>query len=237
VALFVAALILRRMGQFTETGPVQETSIRERIKPQLDERLAEGRAAMERGLFQSAAEDLEVALRIRSEHPLLLNWPAYRELTQLHLQAALLADRLPESLEAMLRRLSFQDNREAQALFQRHYRGKGVIFHATVRRDAAGRYHTDYRQSAGDPRAQLALGDLQLFASLPLSAPQQLLFGARLESAKPQATGEWRIGFQPESAVLFTFAQAAKACFTRPPPDKELEALLDRQAGWLAEIP
>src|SRR3989442_1095881 len=140
-------------------------------------------------------------------------WEENQRLTALYRQAALLADLLTESLEEILNRIDGLEYKEGQSAFARRYRGKAVVFYATVRQDAAGRHQMDYRLLG--PRrkaARLELADLKLLHALPLQEPQLLLFGARLDKVSRDPAGAWAFSLEPESGILITHPGAAAAC-------------------------
>jgi hypothetical protein len=204
---------------------------------ELRDQFAAGQGALNQGNFQSALEHLEEAQKIRKAHPRLLRAPESRDLTQVHQQAELLANLLTESLEEILRRLDGLDVHERSAVFARHYQHRAVVFFTTVRRDAAGRYLMDYRIFDGRQEARLELGELKLLQVLPLQDPQQLLFGFRVAEVRREPAGTWVIAAEPDSGVVFTNLGAAAACSFLPVDDLQLQEVVRRQAGWLAELP
>jgi hypothetical protein len=204
----------------------------------LGQHLEAGRDALAKGKFLRAATELEAAQAIRAKHPELLSPAERRELTQLHRQANLLAGLLSESLEEILlhaAELVPPDDQEWQRLFGERYRGKALIFETEVQRVAAGHYQVGYAVWVRGRRAQLDLGDLQMFRALPLQESQRLLFGVRLADIRLEAEGIWVVRVEPSSGVLLTHLEAAAACCSLPAA--ELEPLVGRQAQWLANLP
>jgi hypothetical protein len=199
-------------------------------------RMATGAQALGEGNSQLAVDELEAAQQLVRRHPQLLSKDETRQLAQLHRQATLLADLLTESLGELLSRATGLEEREWQAVFQRRYFGKAVLFDAEVRRDAAGQYQLGYRLWAGLEPSRAAIEELQLLAQLPLEKPQRLLFGARLAAIRREPPGIWVVRFAPGSGVLLTHPGAVTACLFNP-PDGELRQVLQLQQAWLAELP
>jgi hypothetical protein len=202
---------------------------------ELREAVAAGQRAMRDGNFQSAVEEFDHAAALLRRHPGLLPAVETSRLQHLQAQANLLADLLTESLEEILHRLEGQEVREGQAAFARRYRGKSVVFFSRVRRDAAGRYEIDYHLESDGRPAHLDLGAVKLLQSLPLQAPELLLFGVRLEGVRRENSGGWLIQLQPASGILITDLGAAEACCFAPLDRDSLPAVLQRQAAWLRE--
>jgi hypothetical protein len=199
-------------------------------------RIVAGAKALGEGNSQLAVDELEVARQLVRRHPHLVSKGEARQLAQLHNQATLLADLLTESLGELLSRAVGLEEREWQAVFQRRYSGKAVLFDAEVRRDGAGQYQLGYRLWAGLEPGRAAIEDLTLLANLPLEKPQRLLFGARLAAIRREPPGIWVVRFDPGSGVLLTHAGAVTACLFNP-PDAELQQVLALQEMWLAELP
>jgi hypothetical protein len=199
----------------------------------LRQNLATGQRALDEGDFESAADALNAAQVNLARSPNLLSSPETRELVQLQRQAALLNDLLTDSLEDILRLLDGLPDRVAQSAFVRRYQGKSVVFYARVRRDAAGQYDMDYRIMVGGREAQLQLGTLKLLQGLPLQERRQMLFGARLASARRERDGQWTVSLEPDSGVLITHKGAAAACCFQPPDAELLQETLRQQAEWL----
>jgi hypothetical protein len=183
-------------------------------------------------------QELEPAQEILAQHPDLLSLAERRELTQLHRQAALLANLRWESLEEILQHaadLIHQDEQEWRRVFAERYRGKAIVFDAEVHGEGAGQYQIHYAVFVRGRQARLDLANLQLFKGLPLQQPQRLLFGMRLADIRLEAEGLWAIRFAPDSGVLLTDLGAATACCSQP--EEELKDLVERQAEWLANRP
>lgn len=201
--------------------------------------LETGRGALSQGKVHLAQRELSDAVALARHFPAALTMSERRQLTQLHRQAALLAELLAEPLEDILRRaadLTDLDEHEWQAAFRARYRGRAIIIEDEVRRDSGGQYRLPgYKVLVRGKPALLELGDLQLLHKLPLENPQRLLLGARLASIERAPGGAWTVRFQPDSGVLLTDFGAAAICSSLPPA--ELRVILERQAAWLAELP
>jgi hypothetical protein len=229
----MVGVILLRIGGKSPVDEFSAAEHRERIR----DHIGAGQQAWVDGNFQSAAQEFHAAAGLRACYPRLLSGSENRELTQLVQQATLLADLLRQPLEEILRGFNERPEREARAVFERHYRGKGVIFYARFRRDAGGTYHTDYRLFDGRQEASLELSDLQLLQKLPLHEPQQMLFGARLAGVRREAVGGWVVSLVPDSGVLLTDPRAATACCLPAMRDGQFPEVLARQAAWSTELP
>jgi hypothetical protein len=202
------------------------------------QRLEAGREALVQGKYRLALRELEAARALREQHPDALPAADRRRLTQLHRQAALLADLLTEPLEDILRQaadLTDLDEREWQDLFADRYRGRSVIFDARVRAEASGDFQLDYAVFCRDRRVRLELANVQLLHRLPLQQPQRLLLGLRLASVRREAGGGWAIGFEADGAVLLTDPDVAAACCGQPA--EEVREVVQRQAEWLTRGP
>jgi hypothetical protein len=199
--------------------------------------IEEGRKALAAGNFRMAREYLNQARELHQRNPGLLAPAQARELQQLQLQAALLADLLKESLQQVLGNAVKVEGPEWQAIFTDDYRGKAIVFDGRFRRDVNGHVHlTGFFVFIGNEETRLEWNNLRILQHLPLQEPQRLLLGVRLASARREEGGRWVIRFDPDSGVLLTDPGAATAC-TLLPPDAELHEVLQRQADWLAEQP
>jgi hypothetical protein len=203
---------------------------------EIEARIAAGQQAISEGKMHRAAQEFDVAQQLLSQDPNSLSAARTRELRQLQRQAHVLTDLLSESLDELLLRASRSQEDEWQAQFQQRYRGAGkanaVIFDVQVRRDGAGQFQHDWHLQAGVEPARLEISDLKILHGLPLQQPQRLLFGARLDHVMREQNGVWVVRFDPDSGVLLTDEQAARACCP-PSMDKELPGLLEQQRKWL----
>jgi hypothetical protein len=227
---FVAAtvFVLTRYG---DSGAVSQTAVN--LPAELDAHRQAGIQALGDGHFQVALDELKAAKEISDRHLEFLPARERRELAQLLLQADLLSDLLSESLREILVRAAGLDDREWEAVFNRRYRDKAVVFEADVRLDASRRYHLDYALHLDREPGRIELGDLKLLASLPLHTPQHLLFGGRLASIRREPPGPtWVVRFQPDQGVLLTDPGAARACGL-PVEEPEIRKTLEKQAVWV----
>jgi hypothetical protein len=200
----------------------------------IGQRIDAGRMALAQGKFVLAVRELDAAQDLQRQNPGLLSHAERRELTQLHRQAALLANLLPESLEEILRHgaeLVHQDEQEWQGVFADRYRGKAIVFDAEVQRDRDGSFQISYTVFVRGREARLDLTNVRLFNSLLMQEPRRLLFGLRLAEIHLEAEGMWVIGFEPDSGVLLTDLGAAAACCSQP--EEDLRDLVERQTEWL----
>jgi hypothetical protein len=184
------------------------------------------------GKFRLAKDQLQRAVGLLGQQP----GPRAREVSQLHRQAALLADLLTEPLGGILQSAATQHEEEWEAQFARDYLMRSVVFDADVSRDGAGQLRLDFHVQAGAEPARIDVNDLKLLAKLPRDRPPRLLFGARLAHIAREAPGVWVVRFDPDSGVLFTDPGAVGAACPGP-TDEELAALLRRQKQWLDELP
>jgi len=229
VVLFYVLLLASLRQRGSSTGPVRAEQVRSRIQA--------GQQALAEGKYRLAVEELSTARQLRDQRPQLLTARENRELNQLYRQAALLDNLLDKSLQEILSLAQREHDQEWPAQFAGRYKGKAVIFYDRVRRDATGAHRLlVYEVRVGDEVAHVELADLKLLSSLPLDKSPRLLFGARLASVSREAPGPWVIRFEPDSGVLLTDPGAVASCCP-PPWDEELQAVLKRQAEWLADLP
>jgi hypothetical protein len=216
----------------------KETSLPGKDQEELQTRIREGEIALRDGDFLSAFLEFDTARTLlnRSGRPLVKH--DRNRIQHLHKQAELLANLLKDPLEEMLSFLDGGNEQERQRRFEQYYWNKSVVFYDTVRRDATGQVHIDYRLVDGrGEEARLELSHLDLFRDLPLGTPHQLLFGARLESVRRDPVrGSWVISFRTDSGVLITHQGAARACCFQPPDPNLLDQVIDKQASWVAEL-
>jgi hypothetical protein len=203
----------------------------------IHQRIEAGRKALAQGKFRMAASELEAARTMRDRRPELLSPAERRQLTQWHRQAVLLANLSSTSLEEILHHALdlAPDEQEWQRVFAQSYQGKGVIFDAEVRREAARTYRLEYTVFVNDKPAVIDLANVQLLGTLPLDKPQRLLFGVRLAGIRAEAEGTWVVRFEPDSGVLLTDLDAAVAACAQPA--EELNEVVQRQAEWMASAP
>jgi hypothetical protein len=195
-----------------------------------------GEQALREGRMRRAVEEFDAAQHLVSQNPSSLPLAEARALRRLQRQAHLLADLLTEPLGEILLHAARSQEDEWQAQFQQRYKGpdkaNAVVFAMEVRRDGAGGYTHDWHLHAGDEPARLEIGDLTLLRDLPLEQPRLLLFGARLGKLAREQNGVWMVRFEPDSGVLLTDLEVARACCP-PAMYDELQALLDQQRLWI----
>ncbi len=208
---------------------------REQIMPHIDA----GRHALADGDFSRAAQELSSARTLRDDGPQCLSAEESRQLTQLDQQAALLADRVHDSLDQVLARWAALPDRDWKAVFQNNYRGKALVLDINVRRDAARQYEVSVRERVGTEPLRLDLHDLKLLQYLPLNDRQRVLLAARLANIRRDVIDNrllWIVQLEPDSGVLLTDPGAVKAAYPQA-VDGGLDELLKRQAAWAAEAP
>jgi hypothetical protein len=192
--------------------------------------------AIREGRMRRAAEEFDAALLLVSQNPQSLSLAETRALKRSRQQAHLLADLSSESIGEIALHAARSQEDEWQAQFQQRYKGPGkanaVVFDMRVHRDGAGGYDHDWHVKAGEEPARLEIGDLTILHDLPLDQPRRLLFGARLGKVAREQNGVWVIRFEPDSGVLLTDLDAARACCPAAMYD-ELPALLEQQRQWI----
>jgi hypothetical protein len=240
--ILVYAAVLRSLQPSTHVSRARESP------PDFDAQVQSGRKALAAGKFRLAADELQQAVGLLETHPERRRGAEGRDVTQLHRQAALLADLLTEPLGGILHSAKGMPEEEWEAQFASRYRGHAVIFDADVTRDGAGQYRLDYQLMTDErrpapeegrrdePPPRIEVGDLRLLAALPRDRPPRLLFGARLASVAREPPGVWVIRFEPDSGVLLTDPAVVAACCP-PPVDEDLLAVSRRQKAWLDEFP
>lgn len=198
---------------------------------QLRRQLADGRQALARGSFQQAAAILVGARTLLPSPGEGTFAVEVRDLERLAPQAEMLADLSTESLGEIVERLANLEESERQALMQRRYRGKALIFDTEFRRDAAGRVHVGYIVAGGPHRAVLEMSDLKVLVPLPLDRPTRLFLGVRLSEIERGASGHWIARFVADSGILLTEATILQGLGM--PYDEEAEGtVLYRQREW-----
>jgi DNA-directed RNA polymerase subunit RPC12/RpoP len=155
-------------------------------------------------------------------------------LEQMRRQSDLLAHLLDVPLEDIVHQaMQHPNDEEWRAKFE-DYRGRTVIFDDLVRRDGRGRPSLGVLLiRVGDREARVALEDLTLVRQFPHDPPLRWIFGARLAHCRREDGGIWVLGFEPDSTVLLTDADAASVCCPLPLDEATL-AVLKLQRTWLA---
>jgi hypothetical protein len=153
-------------------------------------------------------------------------------------EAALYANRVPDSLEQLLKAADPSDTSDWPREFATLYQGKAVIVGARVTAtpgtDGASEYDLDYRvfpDGEGDLDrrrdvrvARFDLSGFKLFADLQPKKGTDIVFGARLRSfAFDPQRSEWLIGLEPDSGVILQNQKALAAALLIGGPDSAHE--------------
>ena len=107
---------------------------------------------------------------------------------------------------------------------------------------AAGQWQLEYVLPAGAEVGRVRIDDLDLVRRLAdaglldKDAPCRVILGARLAGVSRERKAWW-VRLEPDSGVLLTDAPALEAACDAYHRDREVAAVLKRQAGWLAELP
>jgi hypothetical protein len=220
------------------TGSLKPTSAEHALpdRPQdvVSPRWEKAQQLLGRGEFHQALAEAGAALRLHKDRPEGLAAAEERTWTQLHREAALLADLAGEALEEILRHAASLPQAEWEATFRRRFLGHAVIFDTEVVRTAQGAYRHGWRVFLPGQEARLDLAGLKLLDTLPLEAPQRLVFGARLAAARREPPGQWVITLEPDSGVLLTNAEAAALCCPALGLP-EARVILRRQRTWVMQ--
>jgi hypothetical protein len=200
---------------------------------QVEEQIVAGRLAFREGNFQLAAEQLGSALDTVVGHPEYFTPADRRQWVQLHRQAAILADWPREPLDRILS-TTIALNEDDWRVVAARYRGKAAVFDVELRRDAARQYHVNMTRPLAVARLRLELHNLKLLDSLPLEAPQRVLFAARLADVRREERNAFVVRFEPDSGVLLTDVSAGAVGGI---PEAELQTILEQQRRWAAELP
>jgi hypothetical protein len=199
----------------------------------MQERLAAGRTALAGGDFARAVQELDAAGTIAAAHPQQFSVADRRQLLQLQRQAAILANWMREPLDQALARAARLNDDEWLVVVER-YRGKTVVFDLEIRRDPAGQYQVKPARP-GTTRLRVEVQELKLLRSLPLDAPQRVLFAARLAEVRRNGPESCTVQLDPTSGVLLTDVSSAAICGEIP--EATLQTILRQQRGWAAELP
>jgi hypothetical protein len=217
---------------------------RPKLSAAIGQHIDAGRQALAAGRFTTAVQEFDAAMALSDRVPEPLAASERRQVVQLQRQAALVNDLLAESLDDILRHaveLSERDEAEWQAVFDRRYQGKALIFDADVRWEPPGRWLLEYAIFVRGRLVPIDLSDLTLLQDLyrhqllSQQKPQRLLLGVRLASVRLEPGGIWVIRFQPDSGVLLTDARAAAFWYAHPL--REIQEALDRQLAWVNDLP
>jgi hypothetical protein len=218
--------IVRDLRPATPARPLSEAQAAQLLSDRLDA----ARAALADGSYHVARRELDTAAELYARFPRQLDADKARALARWQRQAALLADLLPESVTEVMRHSLGLDAREWDAVFRERYAGRSLLLDARVYRDAAGHYRIDYHLEAAGAVGVWEFDRLKLFERLPLTHPQRLLFGFRLQAVGRTARDRWAVVPEPDSGVLLT--DPVMLAGLSVPADAELLEVLKRQAEW-----
>ena len=88
--------------------------------------------------------------------------------------------------------------------FQKNYFERGVLFHTQLELDERGNIRMVPPPPDVDGPVQLELNDVRLLKQLVTNRPEWFFFGLRFHDAQRDENGNWRVSYQPDSAVLIT---------------------------------
>ncbi len=235
VATLALLVVLYQWFFATSGGPHQ-------VIPSSSESLAEqtrkARKHLEAGHFRLAADILIQVHRERNKEVDLLPPLERRQWRQLFAETAVLADRLAESLEDLVRLAAGADEEDWQADFRQRYLGKAVLFEQVLQSKDGQLIWTNPLGLEGGRKIRLALNDLTLLRQLNLEQESRVLFGARLASVRREPPGTfWVIHFQKDSGVLLTEATAAKRVCPTPWAEEAVQKILATQKKMILELP
>ena len=152
-------------------------------------------------------------------------------------------DRLPVSLSELVKEAHSHRQQEGTdewlEHFSVHYQGKSILFDSevtvTLSKNEEPTYQLPYRFHFNDNLFVIQLNSLipDLFQYLDFSKPRRVIFGARLESVRPdpEYVNHWLISFQPSSGVLLTRPEllANTELFANHSENDSLKSLLNQQ--------
>lgn len=143
-------------------------------------------------------------------------------------------DLLPISLEELARQAySTPSPGEWQAVFEREYRGRTVIFHTrleTVPDSAGAGLRVGYQvREPGGRRLELEFGRCRIFAGKGWRRGMKVLFSAALDrmTCDSGAPGRWRLHFAPGRCVLILDGRLLAAAGFEP--DEGVRETIDEQ--------
>jgi hypothetical protein len=182
------------------------------------------------GQFHQARFEADAALTIASSASDLT--PAERQtLIQVQKEASLLADLSAESIAEIMQPPGPGDP-EWQAVFQRRYLRKAVVFDCEIVRTPEGRYRHTFRPLAGGEEVRLELDGLKVLDGLPLEASRRVILGARLQEVQGEPPGGWVVRLDPGSGVLLTDPDGARLC-CHALAEPEARQVLYQQRVWV----
>lgn len=201
--------------------------------PEIESQVAQGRNSMADGNYAEAADVLSKAQANLARQPNLMAPADRRRLTQLHRQAAILADWPREPLDKILARTLPLNDDEWRAVAA-SYRGKSTVLDLIIRRDASRQYQVNFPRPMAVARLRLELHNQKLLDSLPLDAPQRVIFSVRIADIRREDQNGFSARFDPDSAVLLTDVSANTLTDI---PEPTFRALMEQQQNWAADLP
>lgn len=203
-------------------------------REQIEEKIAIGQKDLQEGSFLVSSIELGKARGWSRQHPDLISREDAHRLEQSYQEAVLLSQLLEISLEELVQKARELNDKEWQARFQMHYRGKSVLLDDVVIKVGKGQYRLlHYQLRPGPEQAELELS-LRLLERLDLTEPRRLVLGARLEAIERGEGGHWVIRFAARSGVLMTHEAALR--MNGIVMDAELLALMEDQAKWAMQL-
>jgi hypothetical protein len=199
----------------------------------IESQVAEGRKSLADGNYAEAVESLTKAQSNLAGQLNLFTPAERRRLAQLHRQAAILADWPHESLDKILARTGSLNDDEWRAVAA-GYKGKSTVLDLAIRRDAARQYQVNFPRPMAVARLRLELHNQKLLDSLPLDAPQRVVFAVRIAEIRREDQNGFSARFDPDTAVLLTDVNTN---LLTDIPEATLRALLQQQQTWGADLP
>ena len=222
VGLFAASLFLLPQSKVTPISDHTENSETNTISP--EELSKKVRTELANGNFSLARHLIETN---KKHLPTNLTKKQRRDWNQLHKETALYSDLLDVSTEELVRSAANCAEEEWKLRFSQRYRGKAVLFRTTLRRTAKNDRRIDYLMFHRGKPVQIAVSQLSLFDDLDLDMPQEVIFGARIQSVTNTRQG-WTVLFQSDSGVFLT--EPEPLAFVSPFADEEtVHSILARQ--------
>jgi hypothetical protein len=194
----------------------------------IHEESAAGRRAAAEGAFAEAAAHFQ---RARAEAEKSSGDEARKNaLAQLEAEAALMGDLLSESLPEVLQRAKGLGERAWADLFRQRYRGRALVFDATVHAVGGGAFRIDYPVLVPGGTARVEIHGSNELRALAVAWPARLVVGVRLAEARRDARGNWLVLARPD-IVLFT--EPAMFRGSSVPVDAEFADALRNQSRLL----
>jgi hypothetical protein len=215
---------------FVQRPPAPEASAADRIETHVHD----GKQALVDLDFKAALAAFQAARAVYEQQPSQARSASEgRRLLQLLRQANVLANRVPKPLEQAPARWDKLEGEELEKVTA-PYRDKFAVFDLEVIKDGANEIR--YRRRVGAELPQLRLGNVELIDHLASRNDfKRFLFAARLAQVGRDADDRLTVSFVPDSGVLITDPDVARACF--PVVDDEMRDVLERQRKLALELP